>query len=190
MAGFFICEIKINIMSRPSKFTPALADNICERLVEGESLRAICRDKGMPSAGTVCRWLGVNDEFREQYTRARVMQAEMLADETVDIADNSTNDYMKRKGKDGQEHIQLNGENVQRSRLRVDARKWYASKLAPKKYGDKSSVEVTGADGKEIEFRNKSDDELNARILELASKIGKDRVVGASGGKEKTQPNE
>lgn len=126
-----------------TKFTQVLADQICERLVEGESLRAICLGDDMPSASTICRWLGDNKAFREQYARAREAQADTLADEILDIADDATNDWMERKNADDQPiGWQLNGEHVQRSRLRIDSRKWFASKLAPKKYGDKLDIDA------------------------------------------------
>lgn len=79
----------------------------------------------MPSAATVCRWQVERSEFAEQYARARAAQADTLADELLDIADDDA-------------------EDVNRSRLRVDARKWIASKLKPKSYGDKMDVNHGG----------------------------------------------
>lgn len=130
---------------RPSVYSNVIADIICTRLAAGESLRGICRDEALPDAATVFRWLASSDEryggFREQYARARDIQADALVDEILDISDDGTNDWMERKGADGQSlGWQLNGEHVQRSRLRVDSRKWFASKVAPKKYGDKITV--------------------------------------------------
>lgn len=114
---------------RPSDFTPEIANLICERLAEGESLRAICKDEEMPSARTVHRWLESKEEwaeaFRQQYAHAREVQADTLADQVIEIADDTSGDPT-------------------RDRLRVDARKWAASKLAPKRYGDK--LAVGGAD--------------------------------------------
>lgn len=129
---------------RPSSFLQATADTICDRLAKGESLRAICSDDNMPSKPTVLRWLSDDIQgFRAQYARARELQADHLVDEILEISDDGTNDYMERKGADGQSlGWQLNGEHVQRSRLRVDSRKWFASKVAPKKYGDK--LELSG----------------------------------------------
>ncbi len=109
---------------RPTDYSQETADLICERLVSGESLRAICRDDEMPAISTVFRWLGLHPEFSEQYARAREEQAEALADEIVAIAD---------KDSDGDDSAVL----AARDRLRVDARKWVASKLKPKKYGDR-----------------------------------------------------
>ena len=125
-----------------SKYTAALADTICQRLINGESLRAICAGSDMPNAATVCRWLAAHEAFREQYARAREAQADTLADEILDIADDATNDYMARRLKDGSIEEVLNTEHIQRSRLRVDSRKWLASKMAPKKYGDKLDIDA------------------------------------------------
>lgn len=124
---------------RPSSFTQEIADEICERLVEGESLRKICRDERFPSVAAVCRWLGSNEAFREQYAHARVLQADTLADEIIDIADDSSLDT-KIVGEDEREV--LNAEFVQRSKLRIDSRKWFAGKLAPKKYGERQTVDL------------------------------------------------
>ena len=112
---------------RPSVYTPELADEICSRLANGESLRAICasdRDDFIPHIGTVLRWVAENETFREQYARAREVQAETLADQIVEIAD-------------GDKIAEPDAVGVARDRLRVDARKWVASKLLPKKYGEK-----------------------------------------------------
>jgi len=117
-------------------FDQAVADVICDRLIGGESLRKICLDEGMPSAALVCKWLGQNEAFREQYAHARDAQADTLADEILDIADDGSNDYMN----DEERGEVYNGDAVQRSKLRVDARKWIAAKLKPKKYGDRIDV--------------------------------------------------
>lgn len=128
-------------MSRPSDYSPELADRICARLADGESMRAICRTEGMPDKSTVFRWLRTDPAFRDQYTRAKEESADALTDEMLDISDDGSNDWMERKGEDG-ENIgwQVNGEHIQRSRLRIETRKWIASKLKPKKYGDKLAV--------------------------------------------------
>lgn len=130
---------------RPSKFTSDLGDTICERLAEGRSLRGICLDDDMPDARSVFRWLAGEtkdkslEQFRQQYARAREIQADTLVDEILEISDDGTNDWMERQyGDDAPVGWQVNGEHIQRSRLRVDSRKWFASKVAPKKYGDKT----------------------------------------------------
>ncbi len=120
---------------RPSLYTDALAAEICRRLAEGETLRSVCRDKAMPDKATILRWLvdKATAEFRAQSTYAREMQADALFDEALEIADDASGDWTVDK--DGKKT--LDHENIQRSRLRVDTRKWAAGKMAPKKYGDK-----------------------------------------------------
>lgn len=128
---------------RPSIYTEEIADEICRRLAEGESLRSVCRDDGMPAESTVRAWvLDDKEGFSAQYVRARDLYLDTMADEILEISDDGSNDYMAT------EHGEkLDGEHIQRSRLRVDTRKWYLSKLAPKRYGDKLAMEHTGEDG-------------------------------------------
>lgn len=133
-------------MARPSGYSEEISLRICERLIEGESLRAICRDEDMPSQSMVFRWLEANEAFRERYARARELQADTFADELTEICDDGRNDWMERNaGED--KGWQANGENIQRARLRVDTRKWIASKLKPKKYGDKIETTHQGPGG-------------------------------------------
>jgi hypothetical protein len=125
---------------RPSLYTPELAADICARLAEGESMRSICRGEGMPALSTVFLWLGNNPQFLEQYTRAREAQADALFEDVLEIADDARNDWMERNG-EGDSGWIANGEHLQRSRLRIDARKWMAGKLRPKKYGEKLGLD-------------------------------------------------
>lgn len=134
--------------NQPMPYNPVVGDAICERIAEGESLRAICRDDNMPSIATVFRWLAGNPSFSEQYARAREEQAETLADEIVSISD-ETAVVAKQDGEDVS--LTLDATAVARNRLRVEARKWVASKLKPKKYGDKLTQEHTGAGGGAIQ---------------------------------------
>lgn len=128
---------------RPSDYTPQLADAICARLADGESLRSVCRDESMPSMQTVFAWLRKHEEFLEQYARSKEECADAYAEDIIEIADDGTNDWMEKKNAEG-ENIgwQVNGEHIQRSRVRIDTRKWLAAKLKAKKYGEK--VEHTG----------------------------------------------
>jgi hypothetical protein len=142
-------------MARPSEYNQEKVDLICDRLADGESLRSICRDSDMPSTGTVCRWLGQNKAFQEQYARARELQADALFDETLDIADDATNDWMQKQDGEGGVAFVLNGENIQRSRLRIETRKWLVGKLRPKKYGEKQVLEHSGPDGGSIDVVNR-----------------------------------
>jgi hypothetical protein len=125
-------------LGRPSIYSQELADKICEQIVQGYSMRTICKADDMPCVATIFSWFRTNQPFLEQYEKAKEMQADMLAEDLLDIADDGTNDWMEKYGKDGENlGYQVNGEHIQRSRLRVDTRKWIASKLKAKKYGDR-----------------------------------------------------
>lgn len=131
-------------MSRPSDYTPELAAEICGRLASGSPLSKICGgEENFPSLTTVYRWLQEKPEFRELYARAREDQADTLADEILQIADEDpTTTVIEKTGQ-----IAFDGAAIAHQRLRVDARKWIASKLKPKKYGDRVAQELSGPDG-------------------------------------------
>jgi len=144
---------------RPPIYSPELAAAICDRLADGESLRSICRDPAMPDRSVVTGWILNNHEgFTAQYTRAKDIGIEQIADETFDIADDGTNDWIERENqRTGQTYIALNEEAVARSRIRIDQRKWYLSKIAPKKYGDNAKIELTGADNGPVQVEHKGE---------------------------------
>lgn len=130
---------------RPTDFTAEVAATICAELAKGRSLRDVCSDEGMPHESTVRAWaLEDREGFSTQYARAREIGYHAMADELMEIADDAHNDWMVRRGEDDA-GWQANGEHIQRSRLRVDTRKWMLSKVLPKLYGDK--VALTDADG-------------------------------------------
>jgi hypothetical protein len=122
-------------MARPTKYSQAIADNICTKIATShKSLRRICNEENV-SVQTVLNWLNDerHSEFLAQYTRAREAQADYLADKMLEVA-------FKREG-DDQAFVGIN--RIQRDRLIVDTMKFIASKLKPKKYGDKLDVEQT-----------------------------------------------
>jgi hypothetical protein len=121
---------------RPSDYSAEIAETICGRLVDGESLRAICADPAMPARATVFRWLARNQEFRDLYVLARQCQAEDLADEILKIADDSSRDYKKKIGADGKVTWVVDREHIARCRLRIKTRKRILAWMAPRKYGD------------------------------------------------------
>lgn len=121
---------------RPSIYTQDLADRICAELALGKSMRTVLKGDGMPSMDTVFRWLREKPEFSEQYAKAKAESADALVEEMIDIADSGSNDWMENNDPNNPGY-RVNGEHIQRSRLRVDTRKWIASKLKPKKYGEK-----------------------------------------------------
>lgn len=134
-------------MGRPSDYTPELVAEICSRISEGDSLRTICLAEDMPAKSSIFRWLLLHEEFRDQYELAAQARSDVFAEDMLDIADDGTNDWVEKENKDGSTYVALNTEHVQRSRLRIDTRKWIASKLKPKKYGDKIVTEHTGPGG-------------------------------------------
>src|SRR6187549_3219426 len=134
-------------MGRPSDYCAEITTAICIRLGLGESLREICRDEEMPSKSAVMRWLASHQEFRDQYASAREAQADYYAEEIIEISDDGTNDFMLRKNGSGEDELVENKDVLARSRLSVDTRKWLMARMAPKKYGDKITQEVTGVDG-------------------------------------------
>lgn len=149
---------------------------ICERIANGESLRQICDDDGLPATSTVFLWLSNDATFSEQYARAREAQADAIFDDILSIADDGRNDWMERKNSDGQNiGWSENGEAMRRSQLRIDARKWMAGKLKPKKYGEKLDLNLSGSVG------TMSEEQVNARLAQLLGKAGIDLAAGAAG---------
>lgn len=130
---------------RPSSYTQKIADEICGQLAEGRSLRTICKADDMPSCVTVYAWMRAHPEFLKQYTRAKEDSADALAEEMLDIADDGTNDWYEQQISEGVVLKKPDTEHINRSRLRVDTRKWIASKLKPKKYGEKLDIAHSGS---------------------------------------------
>lgn len=137
-------------MARPSSYTDQVGQAICARISEGCSLRSIARDEGMPSLQTIFNWFQSQPTFLEQYARAKEAQMDAFAEEIVDISDDGRNDWMELHEKDNA-GWKANGEHIQRSRLRVDSRKWLMSKLKPKKYGERLDMNLGGQQGNPVE---------------------------------------
>lgn len=132
---------------------------ICRRVMEGESVRAICRDEQMPCRSTVLNWLASDPTFRTAYAMAKQLLAETLAEEIIEIADDASQDW--KEGEDGRV---FDHEHVQRAKLRVDSRKWLAGKLAPKRYGDSSMLRVGGMDAERSAM---SQEEIAVRLAAI-----------------------
>lgn len=130
----------------PKEYTQELADKVCEFLMDGYSLRKIEAVEGMPKRLTILKWLRENESFQTQYAHAREEQADCLADEILDIADNSVLPSDDR-------------------RVKIDTRKWYAGKLKPKKYGEKQQVDM------DVTSKGESINPAVSRLSELAAKI-------------------
>ena len=126
-------------MARPTKYNEEIALKICEMIAHSDrGLVSICKELDL-NASTVYDWINNNAEFSNKYARAREIQADYLADQIIQIADETHSD--KSVNEDGYEVT--NHEVIARSRLRVDARKWKASKLYPKKYADRVDSDIT-----------------------------------------------
>jgi hypothetical protein len=144
----------------PVRYSQQVCDQICTLLTEGHSLRSICSLAGMPTVTSVMRWLGedAHSDFREQYARAREAQADRMAEDILAIADEQCTMIKADKhgsrddDGDGNTEVVFDPTAVARNRLRVDARKWLASKMAPKKYGDKIEAVHTGPDGGAVQI--------------------------------------
>jgi len=132
---------------RSIELTQEVADRICEHLEEGGGLRAFCAKEGNPTKTTVLKWLKRSPAFAAQYAEARARGMDVLAEEIIAIADDQSGDTIV-----GERGLTVDAENIARARLRVDARKWLMSKLAPKKYGDKVEVEHSGEQKHTIRF--------------------------------------
>lgn len=168
-------------MGGQSKYTPALADEIVERLSDGEPLRQICRDDHMPSWRTVYEWMRQDEDFASRIARARDLGADAIAEEIVDIIDNGTNDWMEKLDKDQQPvGWQLNGEHVQRSKLRAEMRLKLLAKWRPSKYGDKTGIELTGKDGGPVELSDSQRAAKIATLVGVAQQRAKEAAKGAA----------
>jgi len=130
---------------RPSDYSELVAGEICERMVRGEGLLKICSDPGMPARQTVYRWLEANEGFRDRYVRAREALMDFYAEQILVIAFDESGDIVVDQAPDGRSKTVANHAKVQRDRLKVDSLKWIASRLFPKRYGDK--MELLGQDG-------------------------------------------
>lgn len=126
---------------RPTEYTPELAEIICDRIAEGKTVRSICEQEDMPDKSTVFRWLYKHEDFATIYARAKVASGHVDEDEMAEIADDGRNDYMEKFDKDGNSlGYFLNGEHVQRSKLRWEHRRWLLERKQAKRFGTKVDV--------------------------------------------------
>lgn len=139
---------------RPSTYSPEIADAICERIADGESMRAICEHPEMPGRRTVLGWLEEHEEFRAKYARAREAQADVMDDKILTVADTCT------------------PENAAAARVKIEAYKWRAAKLKPKVYGDAMTLKGDKQNPLPVEHRLLTPDALSklsdAALAEIA----------------------
>lgn len=128
---------------RPTTYNSVIADSICDQLALGRSIIQISDDPDYPAESTIYNWLNRFPEFLEKYTRARELQAEHYASEIVALADTPVEARKTLIRPDGSEEITI-GDAIERSKLQIEARKWIAMKLLPKKYGERLGLEHSG----------------------------------------------
>lgn len=155
-------------MGRPSDFTDALAAEICERIVLGETIAEICDLDHMPGETTVYRWLQSNEGFREQYARAREDSGNKSADVIQRIA----------------RQVEAGTMAPDAARVAIDAHKWIAGKRKPKVYGDRQILDV-GDDT----LRQLSDERVETRLADLLGKAGIALALGGKGKAEGGEPS-
>ena len=140
---------------RPTDYNNVIADMICNRITNGDSLHKICQMPGSPDPATIFRWLGKYPDFSDLYARAREEQSETLVDQILYIADTCDDPRI--------------------AAVRIDARKWIASKLKPKKYGDIRQLDVSGGIDLNVAAVNK-------RLPGAHKQAGPDRQIDAPKG--------
>jgi hypothetical protein len=150
-----------------STYTTQMADIICIRLSEGESLKGIVRSEGMPDRATVYRWLLEQPAFCDKYARAREEQADTLADEIIAIADESPEINEVRDKNGDVIDIKIDSGYVAYQKQRIEARKWTAMKLKPKKYGDKLELAGDPNSPLKVEVQSEADTYLAALLMNV-----------------------
>ena len=155
-------------LGRPSSYSDELAEDICERLASGESLVQICRDDSMPSRRTVLYWQEQNAAFCAMCARAREGQADFAHDEMMAI-----------------ENQVLSGlvpPDV--ARVALSSKQWRAAKLAPKKYGDKTTIEASATvkveHTRRLDISKLTDDQLDAlegALRETVAQLDAPKVI-------------
>ena len=140
------------MQGRKSEYKKEMHQLICSLIADGHSLHQIAgtlqNEIKIPERHTVVKWLNKYADFAADYARADQERTEKLTDEIITIADDDSRDYEV----DEQGRMQSRPERVRRDQLRIDSRKWIASKLLPKKYGDKTTIEHTGEIATTVNF--------------------------------------
>lgn len=155
---------------RPTVRTPEIVDEILTDIAKGTPMAQICRRPHMPARENVWRWATADTDFGAALAKARLEGFDVIAEETMEIADDARNDWMD-SDEDGKGK-RFNAEHVQRSKLRIETRLKLLAKWDPKRYGEFQRTEISGPDGGPIAMANLSDEQLRARAVELAAKLG------------------
>ena len=160
-------------LGRPSGYTEALADEICERLVRGESLTQITKDSHMPNVATVYRWLNKYEDFCNMYTRAREDQADTLADQIVAIADEHPDTVTILDKDGGVLEVKVDSALIAWQKNRIEARKWTAAKLKPRKYGERQILAGDAENPVEVKQQSETLDVFLQNLILIKQTGGK-----------------
>ena len=159
-----------NIGGRPRSITDEMIIEVCDRVADGETIRQIARDDYMPVASTIYLELSRNETFSDQYVKAKEAQLTRWEDELIEIADDGSNDWVDREVDKGRIVTVADTDHMNRSRLRVDTRKWIMSKRAPKKYGDRAVVQGD-SDADPVKVAHTMSDEASAMLGEVLGSL-------------------
>ena len=130
-----------------SEWAPVIDEILSAIATTPKSLESICKDiESAPSARTVYKWLEGDEELVQRYARAKESQLQVLADQLVDLADTDRICEKITVKADGSREVVIL-DQVERTKLQIDTRKWLLAKLNPKKYGDKVQQELSGPEG-------------------------------------------
>ena len=156
--------------------TPENCEQVIERLTNGETLSAICRDPEMPARSTILYYRNApeNSAFADSYAQARLAQMDTWADQVIDIADDGTTDYIVKTGRNGVEYTAVDQEHIQRSRLRTDTRLRLMAVIAPHTYGERVDHKHTGEVVHTVELSDRE------RMRRFALFILEDKAAGVT----------
>jgi hypothetical protein len=150
-----------------STYCPNKAKLIIEQLSDGIPLRVICRQEGMPAWRTVYDWIAKDENLSAHIARARDLGYDAIAEECIDIADETSGDYVEQDGR-----MVYNAEHVQRSKLKIETRLKLLAKWNPKKYGERIHTEHSGS----VNLANMDDDELDRLVRERQQALDKAKI--------------
>lgn len=160
-------------MGRPSTYTSELADEICERLATGETLRAICRDDHMPSWTTVYEWRKVHAQFSERLALARELGGDAIAEQALEIAD--TTKLGERTEESDEGYKVVREDMLGHRKLQIETRLKLLAVWFPRKFGQR--IDVTSGN----ESLNLTAEERAAKLTALAAAAAKRKAEQEDG---------
>lgn len=163
-------------MGMTTTYTPQKADEICARIAEGEPLRQICRDEHMPGWVTVYRWMEADEGFAKRIAQARKLGFDAIAEEALEIANTPVEGVETED--DGVRQRVKRGDMLGHRKLQVETRLKLLAKWSPAKYGDRASLELTGAEGGPVQVTEAD------RATRLASLVALAQARQAGGSRD------